>query len=285
MSKEIINSKDLIINSINNRKEEIIRRYNHKIDDVANSNNIAETYYLLSESFGNTMEQGNIGIEFLKSNFTNEFFNNADIKNTVNYIVFSDSMYNGMFRIMFPKSLVKNIIIEFDGKKNKSYYSCGGYMDIELISSMKTFLSHKTFKNLKSLTKTYYDRLYQAIANNHYSGKVRLREYIRTYKQCNEKYLDKLIKMREEDNANIIEVDENNKIYAEQQTQVRGFINKLMETDLESFVDNEWNIKYDGKKYDNSEPVTYNGKNEDDSKVVNLMASTLNADNISTEKL
>lgn len=50
--------KNIILKTLENKKQEIINEYDYKMKQILNENNIAKLYYLLAEIFHNTMEQG-----------------------------------------------------------------------------------------------------------------------------------------------------------------------------------------------------------------------------------
>lgn len=47
--------KNIILKTLENKKQEIINEYDYKMKQILNENNIAKLYYLLAESFHNTI--------------------------------------------------------------------------------------------------------------------------------------------------------------------------------------------------------------------------------------
>lgn len=219
--------KKCIINSIEKKKDVVIEDYNNKINSISRTNNLAEIYYLLSETYGNTMAQGDLGIMLLKDNLYNDFFKNVNIKNAVNYIYFS----NEEFAVLFSKSLVKEIRIIFkDSVRFKKYYRSVGTRESKLADLIEIFLNNKSVKNLINLTK-------------HYNYKATLTNIIKTYKKCNKDMLDKIRYRQELDKIEIDEINKNNKLFKERQEYARQFAKSLIETDLKIFKNSGWKIK------------------------------------------
>lgn len=219
--------KDHIIDSIEKRKNEVIDDYNNKINSILQTNNLAEIYYLLTETYRNTMAQGDLGIMLLKDNLHSDFFKNVNIENAVNYIYFS----NEEFDILFSKSLVKEIRIIFkDSVRFKKYYRSVGTRESKLADLIEIFRNNKSAKNLINLTK-------------HYNHKVTLANIIKTYKRCNMSMMYEIRYRQILDKIEIDKINKNNKLFKERQEYARQFAKSLIETDLKVFKDSGWKIK------------------------------------------
>lgn len=224
---ELNKIKNYIIDSIQKRKNEVIDDYNNKINSISQTNNLAEIYYLLAETYRNTMAQGDLGIMLLRNNLHSDFFKNVNIENAVNYIYFS----NEEFDILFSKSLVKEIRIIFkDSVRFKKYYSSVGINESKLADLIEIFLNNKSVKNLINLTK-------------HYNHKATLTNIIKTYKKCNMSVMYKIRDRQILDKIEIDETNKNNKLFKERQEYARQFAKSLIETDLKVFKDSGWKIK------------------------------------------
>jgi hypothetical protein len=229
--------KKIICNTIENKKQKMITEYDNKINDIKNETNPAKLYYLLAKTFHNTIEQGELGIQFLKTYLTNDFFKNAEVKNGVNYITFSNNDYD----IMFSKSLSQEIIIKYKTPVSVPYYCGIDKSKIKLADLIESYVNHKSFENFRELVNyNYYNKGYK---NNFI---VAIYKCINTYKQCNKKLLNKLKEEIEQDELNKKEKEQKKQEYLDDQKQAKEFINSL--TDLQVFKDNGWYIKLSGIK-------------------------------------
>lgn len=229
-----MNEKDLICKAIKDKKEKVINEYDEKINKILNENNPVKIYYLLAETFHNTMEQGEIGIEFLKKNLTNTFFKEANIENGVNYIIFS----NKDFDVMFSKSLSREIKIKFkNSSRHYHYYNLVNESAFKLADLIEKYLNKKSFKNFKALVDYNCQKRKKNLIN-------KILGYISTYKKCNKELLDKIRQKQEEDRINKIKIEKENKEFEEKQKYAKEFINSL--TDLEQFKKAGWFISMKG---------------------------------------
>ena len=226
-----MSAKELIHDAIERKKAQVVEEYDKKIERLERETNIANIYYLLAETFHNSMEQGEIGIKLLKSNLTNEFFKKAEAKNSANYIIFSDDEYE----IRFSKSLVK--IIEIKTKKIKRPYGLYKPLSSEIVKlgdAIEAFLKEKTFKNFKVM----------ADCNDRGYGKgiiYTIAKYVNAYKNCNEDLLKKIREKQKEDEERKKKAEEERKAYEDEIQKAKEFIESL--TDLEVFKQSGWTIK------------------------------------------
>jgi hypothetical protein len=232
-----VDIKNVICNAIESKKQEMITEYDNKINDIKNETNSSKLYYLLAKTFHNTVKQGELGIQFLKTYLTNDFFQNAEVKNGCNYITFSNNDYD----ISFSKSLSTNILIKYKSAISIPYYYEISKNKIKLADLMENYLNHKSFKNLKILVEyNYYNKGYK---NNFIAT---IYKYIQTYKHCNKELLNTLKEKIDQEKINKKEYEQKKQEYEENQKQAKEFINSL--TDLQMFKDNGWNIKLSGIK-------------------------------------
>lgn len=224
--------KYFICDAIENKKQEKIKEYDEKINDIMKETNIAKIYYLLAETFHNGIGQGELGIEFLKKTLTNPFFKEATAKDGVNYIIF----YNEDFEIMFSRSLSREIRIKYKKSTRHSYYNL--YTNptvIELAELMEIYFNKKSFKNFKALAdyrgkgKGYSKNLIGTIA-----------KYINTYKKCTKKLLNEIREEQENDRLIKIKIEKENKEIEEQQLYAKEFFESL--TDLQIFKIEGWRL-------------------------------------------
>lgn len=231
--------KSIIIEAIEYEKQSTINKYNERIKSIQQEENIAEIYYLLAETFHNTMKQGEIGIKLLKKFLTNNFFKKATVKNGANYIIFS----NDDFDIMFSKSLSRQIKIKFKnaGILRRHYNRVNPSLS-KLADLTEVFLNKKSFKNFKVLV----DHNCVNYKNNIIA---KVMKYINTYKKCNKKLLEKIRNMQKEDIKQREAINEENKKFKERQKYANEFVNSL--TDLKQFQDSGWYINYNGIEDEN----------------------------------
>jgi hypothetical protein len=226
--------KNIILKTLENKKQEIINEYDYKMKQILNENNIAKLYYLLAESFHNTIEQGEIGIKLLKECLTNEFFKTAKTINGANYICFS----NDDFDILFSKSLSKEIKIRFKNSQVPSmYYPSIKPSIIELADKIEAFLNKKSLKNFKALI----DCNCVNYPNNIFANIIKI---INTYRKCNKELLEKIRQMQKDDELRKLKFEEENKVFKERQAFAKNFINNL--TDLNKFRQDGWHFSYSG---------------------------------------
>lgn len=232
-----MNENGIIYQSLLEKKQKMIEDYDEKLKKVkklSNENDFVKAYYLLAETFHNTMEQGEIAIKFLKKNLTNDFFNTAAVKNGVNYIIFS----NEDFEVKFSKSISKEIIVNF---KNagilRHYYSSVSKSMIKFADLLEAYLNKKSFKNFKALVQYNCEKREKNLINKIIGS-------INTYKTCNKELLDKIRGIQERDKLDKIKVETENKKFKEKQIFAKTFLNNL--TDLKMFKNEGWYINIQG---------------------------------------
>ena len=222
--------KQFIIDNIENQKQKKIQEYDDKIKRILKEDNKANIYYLLAQTFHNTMTQGDIGIKYLQNILTNNFFKNANIKNGVNYIIFFDKE----FEIMFSKSLSREIAIKYKNTSSRPYYSTSvSSSAIKLADLIEKYLDNKTFSNFKNLVNHNCYRRKKNLIN-------KIIGYINTYKKCNEKLLCKIREKQEEDRVRKEKYEEDLKEFNDKQQYANNVITNL--TDLKMFIDSGWYI-------------------------------------------
>lgn len=221
----------IIINAIEERKQNKIKEYNDIIEAVQKEDNIAILYFALTKVFKNNMEQGEIGIKFLKNNLTNDFFKTAEIKNKVNNIVFSNDEYD----IMFSKSFDKTITIEYKKELKKPYYSNNfNSSEEELLNLLELYINDKSFENLKNLA--YFRR------NNRKRNIIEIiKLYIYAYKKYTSKYYSELKARKITEEKFKQKYDQEMKTYNNKKEIIDNFINSL--TDLKIFEKEGFRIK------------------------------------------
>lgn len=226
-----INIKDFICEAIERKKVQTVAMYDEKIEKIRSEDNIANVYYLLAETFHNTMEQGEIAIKLLKENLTNDFFKEAEAKNCANYIVFS----NDEFDILFSKTLVR--VIEIKSKKIKRPYGLYRPLSndiIKLADAIEVFLKERTFQNFKKVVECNYKEYDDSPVGL-------LFKYVDTYKKCDEKLLKNIREKQKKDEERKKQAEEERKAYEDEVQKAKEFIESL--TDLEVFKQSGWTIK------------------------------------------
>ncbi|WP_297419117.1 hypothetical protein [Clostridium sp.] len=230
-----LNVQDIICLAIKNKKHEVIKEYDAKINQIIDEVNFVKVYYLLAETFHNTMEQGELGIKLLKENLTNDFFKEATVDNGVNYITFS----NNEFDIMFSKSLSMCIRIKYKNTGNSGYISDFNDYKSKLANLIENYLAKKSIKNFKIMA-NYYGRYYNK------NILAQIIKFINAYKKCNTKLLLEIKEQQEW--HKIKQIEEKKKIneFEQRQLYAKNFINNL--TDLEKFKAEGWYIITSGIK-------------------------------------
>jgi len=232
-------SKSIIIKAIEDKRKQMMTEYDSNINKELNDDNIANSYYLLAETFQNTMEQGELGIKFLKSTLTNDFFKSAIVENGMNYIIFS----NKDFQIMFSKCLSKEIKIQLkNGISFEHHYPTVNDYNAKLADLIQAYLNTKSLKDLNILA-TFAKKEY----NKDFISLII--KYINIKKTCNKELLDKIRRAQELDRIKELKVNKTNNKFLEQQIYAKKFIESL--TDLEQFKDSGWYITTIGIQSDN----------------------------------
>lgn len=222
--------KQFIIENIENKKQEKIKEYDNMISQISNEDNKVNIYYLLAKTFHNTVFQGELGIKYLQSILTNDFFKTANVKNSVNYIVFS----NEDFDVMFSKTLSKEIkIIYKNAYSSPTYYISVNPITVKLADLIEIYLNDKTFKNFKKLVGCNCCRVKKNLIN-------KIIGYVDTYKRCNKKLLDEIRRRQEEERIRKLKYEKQLEEFNEQQDYAKNFILGL--TDLKIFVNEDWYI-------------------------------------------
>jgi hypothetical protein len=226
---EIINK--IIIDAIENKRQNKVKEYDIIIESVKKERNIATLYFALTKAFQNSMEQGEIGIKFLKDNLTNKFFKTAEIKNGVNNIVFSNDKYS----VMFSKSFDKTITIDCKEEIKKPYYSNNfSSKQEELLNMLSEYIENKSLKNLKKLM--YFRRE---------EKKRNILEIFKLYMYARRKYTKELyaeLKARKVTEEKFKQkYDKEMEVYNNKKQVIDNFIDGL--TDLKMFEKEGFRIK------------------------------------------
>lgn len=164
---DIFKEKELICNTIENTKQKMLEEYDTKINQIMQENNLAKLYYLLAQTFHNTLPQRELGLELLKNNLIHSFFKEALVDCHANYITFS----NNEFEVSFSTSLVKEIKIRYKNATiPRKFYPSLNNVDIKLAHLIEAFLNHKSWKTFKMLADYYGGVRYKKILLRKYSN-------------------------------------------------------------------------------------------------------------------
>ena len=144
--------RELLKNAIEEKKQEEINRLEEiqkKIDECTNP---VDLLMMFVEIYGNTSDQAEYMISFIKSFAKEDFFKLAKTNRYANYVSFS---YNDL-RIMFPTSRCREIIVANDSnmKEPKEVKPLNDeYM--RMVNNCKTYIENPTKQNLRNFTIDY----------------------------------------------------------------------------------------------------------------------------------
>lgn len=223
------NIKNIAKTGINIQRDKENKKYDLLIDEISKEDNIANIYYMIGEAYGNTLEQREVALSYLKEALVGEFFRNAEVKASLNGIEFFDDEY----KVIFPTSRVRIIeIIDLKIERIKSYHSLVSSWEHKLGKLTEAYLANKTFSNLKTLKKHY-------IGMRDSKNPVRLMlEYKETIAECS---LDKVEKIRIKEKLDVerlMNYEAEVVTYNNRQEESLDFAYSLI--DLKSFTDVGW---------------------------------------------
>lgn len=85
--------KEKVAFKIKLKKEEVSRKYDEKIIQLNEKDNICSILELITDTFGNSNEQRELMIPIIKQSFQSKFAKSSEINTKPNYIVISDSKH------------------------------------------------------------------------------------------------------------------------------------------------------------------------------------------------
>lgn len=221
--------KSIIEIGIKDKMQSEIDNYQIQLEKLSNEKNVANIYSMIVEIYGNSLPQRKIAKEYLESVLTDDFFKLADIKFEPNSVVF----YKDGYEVKFPMSRGRYIdIIDMNISEAPYYSPIYNDWHIELKELIETYLSKKSFSNLKKLSNHYKRQGKNIIA--------KFILYYETHKECNKDKLTKLIYNIDDENKRKIEHDRNIEEYNRSKEQSIQFAFSL--ESLKVFNDAGWDI-------------------------------------------
>lgn len=226
------NIKEIIKSGIEIQRSKENERLDILVDKVTKEDNIANIYYMIGEAYGNTLEQREVAIGYLRGALVNQFFKDAEVKACLNGIEF----YNDEYKIIFPTSRVRSIeIIDLKIEKVKAYNSLVSKWEHRLVELIERYhFKSKSFSNLKALRKHY-------IGMGDTKNPIRLTlEYKETIAECS---LDKASEIRAKERLDVerlINYEAEVVTYDNRQEESLSFAYSI--TDLKSFTDVGWSV-------------------------------------------
>lgn len=219
----------LLIEKINNIREEENERCDNFIKSIEESTNYIDTFILIQRFYGNTVEQAELQLQLLKENFTSEFFIKSTSKRHPNYIVFENEDYN----ISFSISRVDEIIVVYKNGYMYHPMARGKFKWQNFYDTVMEYKNKPSFTNIKKLIEVGY--------NN--SSKLWLFKFIETIKLVNNDLVIKNLQKQFDDynEQKIKDQIEKEKFEKHQQIAI-DFFDSLPE--LKDFTDKGFNIRY-----------------------------------------
>lgn len=137
-----------VIKKIEEKKQEVMDKYDSQIKEIEGMNNYVDVYTMLAKVYGNTLEQGEIAIKFLREYLDERFFKELEAKRGANYI----SFYNSEYKVHFSTSLCREIVIERIETLRKPYKEPSITEDSLIYRDLlATYINKPSFKNKKAL--------------------------------------------------------------------------------------------------------------------------------------
>lgn len=137
-----------VIKKIEEKKQEVINKYNCQIKEIEGMSSYVDIYTMLAKVYGNTLEQGEIAIKFLREYLDERFFKEFEAKRSANYV----SFYNSKYKVHFSKSLCREIVIERIETLRKPYKEPSITEDSLIYRDLlATYVNKPNFKNKKAL--------------------------------------------------------------------------------------------------------------------------------------
>lgn len=226
------NIKEIVKSGIEIQRSKENERLDLLVDKITKEDNIANIYYMIGEAYGNTLEQREVAVGYLRGALMGEFFKNAEVKACLNGIEFFDDEY----KIIFPTSRVRSIeIIDLKIEKVETYNSLVSKWEHRLAELIEMYyLKSKSFSNLKALRKHY-------IGMGDTKNPIRLiLEYKETIEKCS---LDKVEKIRVKERLDVerlMNYEAEVVTYNNKQEKSLDFAYSI--TDLKSFTDVGWSV-------------------------------------------
>lgn len=223
--------KEQVALKIKSKKEEVSRKYDEKITQLNEKDNICSILELITDTFGNSNEQREMMIPIIKQSFQSKFAKSSEINTKPNYIVISD----GKYFIFIPTSNLRSIELGRHEILREPKKPAEKTHEEDFIKYYENYKKNDTKENYSYLV-TYYieDVLKERVGlfNKRKITKVNLEEY---YKKC----LDVIGNHKEE----LSKWNQNMEKFNSVEIEDLKFLEDTKE-DLVSFVKNRWNIKY-----------------------------------------
>jgi len=137
-----------VIKKIEEKKQEVMDKYDSQIKEIEGMSNYVDIYTMLAKVYGNTLQQGEIAIKFLREYLDERFFKEFEAKRGANYV----SFYNSEYKVHFSTSLSREIVIERIETLRKPYKE-PSITENSLIyrDLLATYVNKPSFKNKKAL--------------------------------------------------------------------------------------------------------------------------------------
>jgi hypothetical protein len=219
----------LLIEKINNRRKEENDKCDALITSAKDSKSYIDTFLLIQEFYGNTLEQSELQIKLLEENLVSEFFVNNVAKKYPNHITYEDND----FKVSFPTSRVKEIIVEY---KNGFCYFPLAEKAFYYQNIYDVIMEYKKNSNLNNIRKVI-----EVTYNN--SSKLWLFKFIETVKLLRNDLVIKNIQEQlniynKRKNQDQIEKER----FKKNQQIANDFLDSLSE--LKDFTDKGFRIRY-----------------------------------------
>ena len=144
--------RELLKEAIEEKKQEEINRLEEVQKEIDECENPIDLLMMFVEIYGNTSDQAEYMISFIKGFAKEEFFRLAETKRHANYVSFS---HNGL-RIMFPTSRCREIIVANDSDiKDPKEVKPHNDVYMRMVNNCKTYLENPTKQNLRNFTIDY----------------------------------------------------------------------------------------------------------------------------------
>lgn len=228
----MIDIRSIVKQGIEIKQSKENEKYDLLIDKVSKEDSIANMYYMIGEAYGNSLEQRELAIRYLKEALVGEYFSDAKVEGVLNGIEFYDDEY----KVVFPTSRVRNIdIIDLKIEKVKTYHSLVSHWEHRLAELIEIYyFSNKSFSNLNTLRKHY-------INMGNTRNLIRLAvEFKETITECS---LDKAMDIRRRESLDIERLacyEEEVKAHSRRQDDSLKFAHSLKS--LKSFTDAGWTV-------------------------------------------
>lgn len=234
------NVKKLICMDMTRNKKEVIKVHDECIAQIMESDNYVDLYTKFIDFYGRKDDQGDLGLNILKSSLKSEFFKGCDSEVKEDYIVFE----NREFKIQFSK-YEEVIVVKYKlasippSKPNDRILEY-----IELADLTEKFLADKTIENFKALMdcncKDYPKGILWGI-----------RKPFNTYMKCNSEFVYNMRLKQDRYNKGMEIYKREMEVFSERQKYAQEVIGGLEE--LRKFKEAGWIIKLYGIRNKNGE--------------------------------